>query len=438
MTKTASNDTGVPPEDAFLQSVASLGAREPLRTSQAIYNANGIMLLQGGARVDQGLFDRLVSHRLMAPLDECVEAEASVDGAALRDAAEALLVRLPFFGLMGRSARVRVLLLDALAGVPLPKPVALQLTLMRSAQPALFEHSVLMGLLAAYLVLEGGGLHHDVGMAATAGVLHDIGMLHIDPGLLEAIGPLSGDELKPIYVHPMTASMVMDRFSKQYPKDVLRAVVEHHERLDGSGYPRGLVGDAISPLGQVLSIAEVVTAMFDGSRRHAEQRVSLLLRVNAGRYAPVLVASIQRLLRALPPASEGAAATLGESVSTVRVLDALLTGWSEVAAKIGAALRPAEQRLLKPVGEQTATLRRMMLSAGITPDQLDMLEGDTSDDPVLRLELWALAEELRWQLRATANNLHRRWHGGSDGIAYPPTLASWIDAVKALDPGTTA
>lgn len=430
----ASLDVAASAEDAFLQSVASLGAREPLRAAQPIFNAQGVMLLQGGARVDQGLFDRLVSHRLMAPLDECVEAERGVDGAALREAAEAATERLPFFRHVVQAARTRGVLFDALAAIPLPKPVALQLTVMRSAQPSWFDHSVLMGLLCAFLVHEGGGLHHDVVMAAAAGMLHDIGMLHMDPTVLEAGGVLSGDALKPLYVHPVTASMVLGRFPV-YPKEVLRAVVEHHERLDGSGYPRGLAGDAIGPLGQVLSIAEVVTAMFDGERRHPEQRVSLLLRVDARRYAPVLVASIQRLLRGLPPPPDDAGVPIAESVAALRGVEALLNGWDGVVAAIEPRLPPAGRRLLQPLGEQTATLKRMMLSAGITPEQLDLLAAESPDDPALRVELWALAQELHWQLRATANQLQRRWHGGESRPPYPPALDRWLGEVVAL--GTT-
>ena len=77
--------------------------------------------------------------------------------------------------------------------------------------------------------------------------------------------------------------MLVDRFA-EYSKEIVRAIVEHHERLDGSGYPRGLAGDALSPLGRVLALAEVVTAMFDGDAPLPEQRVSLLLRINPRRY----------------------------------------------------------------------------------------------------------------------------------------------------------
>src|ERR1035438_1670672 len=70
------------------------------------------------------------------------------------------------------------------------------------------------------------------------GLLHDMGMLHIDPALLDSEVGLTGDRLNPVYVHPLTSSMLIGRFA-EYPKEIVRAVVEHHERLDGSGSRSG-------------------------------------------------------------------------------------------------------------------------------------------------------------------------------------------------------
>lgn len=420
-----------PEGGVFLHAVAELGARQALKTSQPIYNAQGVMLLDGGARVDQGLYERLVSHRLSVPIDECVEADASVTGAGLRAAAETALQRWPFFAQMAQPARIGNMLLEAVSGIALPRPVALHLTVMRTNKPALFEHSVLMGLLCAHLVREGGGMQHEIAMAATAGVLHDIGMLHIEPSLLDSGSPLSGDQLKPLFVHPLTASMVMSRFS-DYPKEVVRAVVEHHERLDGSGYPRALVGDAISPLGRLLSLAEVVTAMFDGDRQYPEQRVSLLLRLNPRRYDPSLVPSIHRLLRALPPPPQGSGVAAAESVESLRRLDGLLTDWRAAMTTMLPRMTPAERRVVQPMNEQTDTLQRMLYEAGITPDQLGMVADDAAEDPALRVELWTLAQELQWQLRTTAIQLQRRWHAGDPKATFPPLMAMWLDNVRLL------
>ena len=69
MNEVAADDTE--PSSAFLQAVVDLGATQTVTTSQAIFNAQGVKMLEGGAKVDQDLYDRLVSHRLSQPLDEC-------------------------------------------------------------------------------------------------------------------------------------------------------------------------------------------------------------------------------------------------------------------------------------------------------------------------------------------------------------------------------
>ena len=421
------------PSPAFLQAVVDLGATQTVTTSQAIFNAQGVKLLEGGAKVDQGLYDRLVSHRLSRPLDECVRAEPSVDGKLLREAAQAAMERWPFFAQLAPTAVARESLLRLIAALPLPKPIALHLDLARNSRPGLFTHSILMALLCAYLAGQSeGSTRDDVADAAAAGLLHDMGMLHIDPALLDADERLSGNRLNPVYVHPLTSSMLIDRFDA-YPKPVARAVVEHHERLDGSGYPRGLVGEAISPLGRIVALAEVVTAMFDGERAQPEQRVSLLLRINPRRYDPAHAAAVHRLLAALPASEADSGDTPEHSIARLLRLADELERWRTTSEAIGPGLDGAHAALLGSMNEQHATLQRMLYDAGVTHDQLGALGDDIEADTAMRIELWALAEELLWQLHSAANQLKRRWQATEPALPHPPALAAWFAGVASLD-----
>jgi HD-GYP domain-containing protein (c-di-GMP phosphodiesterase class II) len=417
---------------AFLRAVTQLGRRQTVVTSKAIYNQQGIKLLEGGVHVDADLYDRLISHRLAAPLDESMRSARPVTGSELREAAEAAMARRPFFTLMGPPGRVRDMLLQAIEAVPLPQPVAFHLTLVRETRPSLFEHGVLMAILAAHLVREGGAPIHDMTVAASAGLLHDLGMLHIDAELLEAGHRLNGDERRPLYVHPMTSSMLIARFH-EYPNEVARAILEHHELLDGSGYPRGLVGEAISPLGRLLSLCEVVTAMFDGEREHPEQRVSVLLRVSPRRFDPALVPSIHRLLRAMPATTSDVTLTVADAVVHLQGLAGLLAQWHAAATDAATTLDAAGMAVLEPITEQAETLQRMLFEAGITPEQLDMLAGSAEADAGLRAELWVLTRELPWHLRAAAHQLQLRWRTAGGGRALPTALAGWLAEVEALE-----
>jgi hypothetical protein len=421
---------------AFVQAVADLGAKRQVRTSQAIYNAQGIKLLEGGATIDQSLYDKLVTHRLSAPLDECIDLGTGVDPQALELAARAAALKWPFFARILPEGAAGKALLDAIASVRLAKPVALHLTLARETRPALFDHGILMALLCAHLVRESGGARADVREAAAAGLMHDLGMLHIAPDLLASDERLSGDELRPVYVHPLTSSMLVDRFP-EYSKEIVRAIVEHHERLDGSGYPRGLAGDAMSPLGRVLALAEVVTAMFDGARRLPEQRISLLLRINPRRYDAVHVAAIHRLLA---PAAASDADAIGAEDLIARLLRLadVLALWRDAVEALGAGLDGARAALVASVDAQNATLQRMLYDAGVTHEQLASIAGEVGTDVALRVELWALAEELLWQLHSAANQLKRRWRGGDADAAYPGELTAWFDAIAALDDAEAA
>lgn len=417
---------------AFVRAVTELAARQPVTTARAIYNRQGIKLLEGGIQVDATLYDRLVAHRLATPLDEDLESAPTVTGATLRATAEAALARWPFFALTAPVGRVRGMLLQAIEAIALPPPVAFHLTLARETRPQLFEHSILMAILAAHLTREGGAPIHDMTVAATAGLLHDLGMQHIDAALLEVGNTLSGDERRPLYVHPMTSSMLIARFH-EYSNDISRAILEHHEVLDGSGYPRGLQGAAISPLGRVLSLCEVVTAMFDGEREYPEQRVSLLLRVSPGRFDEALVPSIQRLLRACPPPANLVGLSVADAVGRLRPLTTLLTRFHVVVTAIEPTLAGAGQTVLKAIGAQADALQHVLLQAGIAPEHIEMLAAGSDDDAGLRGELWALTRELQWRLRANANQLRRRWRAATHGQPLPAPLAAWVGDVDALD-----
>ncbi|HEY3636326.1 MAG TPA: HD domain-containing phosphohydrolase [Caldimonas sp.] len=415
---------------AFVHAVAELGAKRPVKTSQPIYNAQGIKLLEGGVTIDQTLYERLFSHRLSLPLDECIDPGPGTEGASLVAAARAAIARWPFFARAVAEGEGGKVVFDALGAMKLPKPVALHLTLALETRPRLFDHSILMALLCAHLVRENGAPRAEVREAAAAGLLHDLGMLHIETDLLDSEERLSGDELKPVYVHPVTSSMLVDRFA-EYSKVVVRAIAEHHERLDGSGYPRGLAGAAISPLGRVLALAEVVTAMFDGDRRWPEQRVSLLLRINPRRYDSAHVAAIHRLLASAPMPADADGIDADALVARLLQLTDALAHWRATSEAIGSALPVGQSTLVRAVDAQNATLQRMLYDAGVTREQLSAIAGEVGGDAALRVELWAISEELLWQLHAAANQVKRRWPASS--LAHPRELTAWFETVAALD-----
>jgi len=106
----------------------------------------------------------------------------------------------------------------------------------------------------------------DMGMAGEqlaalrhAGLIHDIGKVAVPAEILSKPGRLSAVEFELIKQHPATGFDILA--SIDFGAPVAEMVLQHHERLDGSGYPRGLAGEAILPEAKILAVADVVEAM---------------------------------------------------------------------------------------------------------------------------------------------------------------------------------
>ena len=89
---------------------------------------------------------------------------------------------------------------------------------------------------------------------ARAGLLHDVGKLGIPDAILHKQGPLSADEWKVMMTHPEIGLTILRRAGR-FKRELL-AVLYHHERIDGSGYPHGLVGDAIPVEARIVAVAD--------------------------------------------------------------------------------------------------------------------------------------------------------------------------------------
>ena len=91
-----------------------------------------------------------------------------------------------------------------------------------------------------------------------AGVLHDVGKIRIPVSILSRTGRLLDAEMEVIKIHPQIGFEILKNIP--FPWPCAQMVYQHHERLDGSGYPLGLRGDAILLESRILSVADVAEA----------------------------------------------------------------------------------------------------------------------------------------------------------------------------------
>ncbi len=114
-----------------------------------------------------------------------------------------------------------------------------------------------------------------------AGLLHDIGKVAVPDEILKKPAPLTQDEYEVMQRHVKIGEVLIREVPQL--KDVIQAVSCHHERYDGSGYPRGLAGNSIPLLGRIIAVADAYSAMaLDRPYRKAMPRDAVIAELVAG------------------------------------------------------------------------------------------------------------------------------------------------------------
>jgi putative nucleotidyltransferase with HDIG domain len=96
-------------------------------------------------------------------------------------------------------------------------------------------------------------------LAHLCGLVHDIGKVGLWPGLLEKPGPLTLDERRQMEEHPVIGETILTKVEGY--SEIATIVRHHHERVDGAGYPDGLVSDEIPLLSRIIAVADAYNAM---------------------------------------------------------------------------------------------------------------------------------------------------------------------------------
>lgn len=413
----------------FTQAVARMGERLDVVASRAIFNVQGVKIVDKGVAINLGLYERLMQHKLKAPIEYSVMSVDGVSGESLKTAASEIMDGVPFFGRLAPDSAARRLMLNVIETVPLPEAMAFQLTVARDQQPEIFLHLVRTALMAVWLVNKPSSVSRfDLGMAAAAGLLHDIGMLHIDPVLLRTAHQINREQRRQLYSHPLVSHALVERHH-QYPREVVLAVSEHQEHLDGSGYPRNLAGNAISMLGRVVCLAQVVAAIFAPGRSAPEMQLSVLLRLNSQRYDTEMAARILTLVQPQLDVLSAAVVLLDDPVRLLGEIDAILAQLPLELGDVG-TLASARRDGMALVAEHGAKLRRALAGVGAVPDQLALL-GDSVQDETVQTELTLLAREASWQLRTLGREARRRWRNEANA-SYPAPMKQWLDRIDAV------
>lgn len=130
---------------------------------------------------------------------------------------------------------------------------------MRDFSDVTFVHSINVGMIASIIGKWAGKSEEDEHILMACGLLHDIGKMLIPIDILNKPGKLTNDEYAVIKTHAMLGYELLKDLN--IDDRIKKCALLHHERIDGSGYPYGYVGNEIDDFAKIITIADVYDAL---------------------------------------------------------------------------------------------------------------------------------------------------------------------------------
>lgn len=161
----------------------------------------------------------------------------------------------------------------------------------------LYSHSIAVALISLMIAAELNYSDDELCNLGLGAFLHDVGKLLIPKPILQKNGPLNELEMDFIRLHCELGKTSLEPY--YFPKESMDVILQHHERLDGSGYPKGLKGDEISRNARIVMIADVVDAITSDRPYKSSQKMNeaiTILRSEQGKYSEEMLSVLEKIL----------------------------------------------------------------------------------------------------------------------------------------------
>lgn len=369
--------------------------------SEDIYDSQGIKLWAKGGKISAGLRERLVSRTLRTPLELTLEVEKGITTGEVAEDCQKLIQANPILGHLSGS-KAALAALSHLRMIHLPSAMKLLLAAAYDNRGTYeYTHELHTIALCAGFAAHAQLSVLDTEMLLSAALLHDLGVLYVNPDLLHSSRQLTAKEWASVAVHPKISHMVALSIGK-LRDEVGLGIGQHHERLDGSGYPFMLTKEKISTIGSILAAADAMAAIIERGGEGAAYQATLAIRLIPEEFDPVLRDYVCTSLRELSSSvSHGNEPCFEQTRDIVFKLD-------QVEQKVAELVQGAAgkvQDLLVMANNVCHNIRKALRATGVD----FLLQSYTpGGEGVFSGEIAHIVREASWRLRNISRTLQLR------------------------------
>ncbi|WNO08714.1 HD-GYP domain-containing protein [Teredinibacter sp. KSP-S5-2] len=258
--------------DAYATHLAEVNEVQDVIALENICNAQGQLIIPKGSKIDAKAAEKVIKFKLLKPIENTVAIDKELNHDRLKSRFTSFLSTNPDFVAIQQYVDLTKELEYCCEKLCQHDILRQKITVLALQLPKVFNQAMFCAWFSMAINKQEGVDDKVLEDGFIASMTHDLGFLHISPELLNKEEPLSEAEYKQLHSHPLVGEKIVESLPG-ISKDVARAIAEHHENLDGSGYPKGKVGKQLCYTGRLLNMLDSVNAVYS---KHFKPRSSSL------------------------------------------------------------------------------------------------------------------------------------------------------------------
>jgi len=299
--------------------LSAVNNTKPVTASENIYDSKGLLLIKKGQPISKQAVERIVSVKLNRPIERSVMIEDAISvpriladiRSSLPDADTRRLHE--HYQLDAEIERAGAIL----QRFPL---VRQKLTVLSMQLPQIYQQAKWGAWLGLIVGRKLGLAERDLEEIFLAALMCDLGMLHIDPGTVAKSSQPNAAERRTLQSHVLIGKLIALEIEGM-PTNVVRAVLEHHEVYDGSGYLSGASAKKLSLHGQIVGVIDSMTGVLQqlATQGRGVRDVLPILLINRYIQHPEVCAALIQILKEYAPPNQSsvADANIGQIAGSV-------------------------------------------------------------------------------------------------------------------------
>lgn len=273
----------------YVEHLAKVNDSKQVLASSDILNAAGAVIAKSGTPIDKATTQRLAKFKLQQPIENSIEIEGDVNGNTLFIHINKVVNQDDICKSIHAQYELHAELRWLCNYYQTFPQLRQMITVLALRMKRVYQQSLYSAWLVTLIGKKMSLPQKDMESLFLAALAHDVGMLHIDEELLNKKEVLNPEEWRRIYAHPVIGEKVLLNISG-ISTATTRAIREHHEKCDGTGYPSGRFESEISVQGHILALADTVVVVLDKMLKQGKsfRNIIPIIQINQQSYsAPV-------------------------------------------------------------------------------------------------------------------------------------------------------